>query len=124
MGDYHDLYMICDVMLLTDLFEQFRKTCLEHYQLDPCWYFTSSGLSLDALLKHSNAELELLTDPDMLLFFEKGTRGGISTITHRFGKANNSYMGGDFDREEKHSPGILGRKQPLRLGHDSAFACR
>ena len=57
MGDYHDLYLKSDVMLLTDLFEQFRKTCLERYGLDSAWYFTSPGLAWDALLKHSEAKL-------------------------------------------------------------------
>ena len=80
MGGYHDLYLKSDVMILADVFEQFRKTCLEHYELDPCWYYTAPGLSWDALLKHSKVELELLSDPDMLLFFEQGTRGGISMI--------------------------------------------
>ena len=51
MGDYHDLYMKSDVLLLADVFENFRKTCLEYYKLDPCHYFTSPGLSCDAMLK-------------------------------------------------------------------------
>ena len=57
MGDYHDLYLKSDVMLLTDLFKQFRKTCLERYGLDSAWYFTSPGLAWDALLKHREAKL-------------------------------------------------------------------
>ena len=100
MGEYHDIYLTSDVVLLADLFEQFRKTCLEYYGLDPAWYFASPGLAWDALLKHSEAKLELLTDPDMLLLFEQGTRGGISTVTHRFGKANNKYMNEAFVPEE------------------------
>ena len=67
MGEYHDLYLKTDVLLLTDVFEQFRKTCLEHYELDPCWLYTAPVLAWDALLKHSKADLKLLTDPDMLL---------------------------------------------------------
>ena len=63
MGEYHDLYLKSDVMILADVFEQFRKTCLEHYELDPCWYYTAPGLSWDALLKHSKVEQELLSDP-------------------------------------------------------------
>ena len=92
MGEYHDLCLKTDALLLTDVFEQFRKTCLQNYELHPCWFYTAPGLSWDALLKHSKAELELLTDPDMLLFFEKGTRGGKSTVTKRFAKANNKYL--------------------------------
>ena len=89
MGKYHDLYLKSDVLLLADVFEEFRNACLENYSLDPAWYYTSPGLSWDGLLKHSKINLELLTDPDMLLMFEKGIRGGISMISNRFGKANN-----------------------------------
>ena len=66
--------------------------------MDPTWYYTSPGLSWDALLKHSGIKLELLTDPDKLLLFEKGIRGGISMISNRYGKANNKYMGEKYDR--------------------------
>ena len=67
MGEYHDLYLKSDVLLLADVFEEFRNVCLENYSLDPAWYYTSPGLCWDALLKHSKINLELLTDPDMLL---------------------------------------------------------
>ena len=97
LGEYHDLYLKSDVLLLADVFEEFRNVCLENYSLDPAWYYTSPGLSWDALLKHSGVKLELLTDPDMLLMFEKGIRGGISMIPNRFGKANDKYMGDTFD---------------------------
>ena len=97
LGDYHDLHLKSDVLLLADVFEEFRIFCLENYSLDPAWYYTSSGLSRDALLKHSKIKLELLTDPDMLLLFEKGIRGGISMIPNRYGKANNEYMVEKFD---------------------------
>ena len=92
MGDYHDYYLASDVVLLSDVFENFRKTCLEYYKLDPCHYFTSPGLSWDAMLKMTNIELELMTDIDMFQFIEKGLRGGISYIANRCGKANNKYM--------------------------------
>ena len=97
IGEYHDLYLKSDVLLLADVFEEFRNVCLENYSLDPAWYYTSPGLSWDALLKHSKIKLELLTDPDVLLLFEKGIRGGISMIPNRFGKANNKFMGDTFD---------------------------
>ena len=97
LGEYHDLYLKSDVLLLADVFEEFRNVCLENYSLDPAWYYTSPGLSWDALLKHSGVQLELLTDPDILLVFEKGIRGGISMIPNRYGKANNKYMGDSFD---------------------------
>ena len=92
MGEYHDLYLQSDILLLADVFENFRKTCLEYYKLDPCHYFTSPGLSWDAMLKMTDIKLELMTDIDMFQFIEKGLRGGISYIANRYGKANNKYM--------------------------------
>ena len=99
MGEYHDIYLKSDVLLLADVFEEFRNVCMEHYSLDPAWYYTSPGLSWDALLKHSKIKLELLSDVDMLLMFEKGIRGRISMIPNRFGKANNKYMEEKFDSQ-------------------------
>ena len=92
MGDYHNYYLASDVLLLADVFENFRKTCLQYYKLDPCHYFTSPGLSWDAMLKMTEIKLELMTDIDMFQFIEKGLRGGISYIANRYGKANNKYM--------------------------------
>ena len=97
MRDYHDLYLESDVLLLADVFENFRNVCLKNYKLDPAWYYTSPGLTWDAALKMTGIELELLTDPDMLLMIEKGIRGGVSMISKRHGKANNKYMGEDYD---------------------------
>ena len=96
MGDHHDLYLKTDVLLLADVFEEFRSVCLENYELDPAWYYTSPGLAWDAALKESRVRLHLLTDYDMLLMFEQGIRGGVSMITNRYSKANNRYMK-DFD---------------------------
>ena len=92
MGEYHNLYLKSDVLLLADVFEQFRKTCLESYKLDPCHYFTSPGLSWDAMLKMTDIKPDLMSDVDMYQFIERGMRGGISCVTHRYGSANNKYM--------------------------------
>ena len=92
MGEYHDLYLKSDILLLADVFENFRKTCLQYYKLDPCHYFTSPGLSWDAMLKMTDIKLELMTDIDMFQFIEKGMRGGTSYIANRYGEANNKYM--------------------------------
>ena len=91
MGEYHDLYLKTDVLLLTDVLENFRKTCLTYYKLDPLHYITSPGLAWDAMLKMTGINLELITDIDMQLFIEKGLRGGISYIAHRHAEANNKY---------------------------------
>ena len=99
MGEYHDLYLGSDVLLLTDVFENFRKTCMQYYKLDPCHYFTSPGLSWDAMLKMTNIKLELMTDIDMFQFIKKGMRGGVSYIANRYRKAKNKYMK-EYDEKE------------------------
>ena len=99
MGEYHDLYLESDMLLLTDVFENFRKTCMQYYKLDPCHYFTSPGLSWDAMLKMTNIKLELMTDIDMYQFIEKGMRGEVSYIANRYGNANNKYMK-EYDEKE------------------------
>ena len=90
--DYHDLYLKSDVLLLADVFENFRKTCLKHYKLDPAHYYTSPGLAWDACLKTTGQHLQLLHDYDMLMMFERGIRGGITHISKRYAEANNKYM--------------------------------
>ena len=92
MGEYHNLYLKSDILLLADVFENFRRTCIQYYKLDPCHYFTSPGLSWDAMLKMTNIKLELMTDINMFQFIESAMRGGISYISHRYGRANNKYM--------------------------------
>ena len=92
MGDYHDYYLKKDVLLLADVFERFINTCLKFYGLDPCHYFSSPGLSWDAMLKMTDLKLEKIFDIDMYLFIEKGLRGGISYIAKRYSEAKNIYM--------------------------------
>ena len=74
---------------------------MNHYGLDPAWYFSAPGLAWDATLQTTKIQLELLSDPDILLMIESGIRGGIATISHRHAKANNEYMGTEFDPVEE-----------------------
>ena len=101
MKDYHKLYNLSDVLLLTDIFENFTSICMNHYGLDPAWYFSAPGLAWDATFKITKVQLELLSDPDMLLMIESGIRGRIATISHIHAKANNEYMGTEFDPAEE-----------------------
>ena len=96
MGEYHDLYLKTDVLLLGNVFESFRNNSLENYKLDPAHFYTSPGLAWQAFLKKTGVRLELLTDPDMLLMFEHGIRGGFTQAVHRYAKASNKYMGKKF----------------------------
>ena len=83
------------------MFEAFRDTCLEYYQLDPAHFYTSPGLAWQACLKKMGIKLEILTDPDMILMFERGIRRGITQAVHRYAKANNKYIGKQHDPEEE-----------------------
>ena len=100
LKDYHELYNKVDVLLLVDVFENFRNICINNYELDPAHYFTAPGLAWDAALKVTGVNLELLSDVNMLLMVEKGIRGGVSMISNRYGKANNKYMGDKFNFNE------------------------
>ena len=86
MGDYHDLFLKTDVLLLAVVFENFVNTCLEDYGLDLCHYFSSPRLTSNAVLKMTGIELELISGIKMYLFIEKGMRAGISYITKRYVK--------------------------------------
>ena len=100
LGDYHDLYVKSDTLLLADVFENFRDMCIIEYELDPAHFLSLPGLAWQACLKKPNIELELLTDYDMLLLLEEGIRGGICHSIHRYAKANNKYMKNYNNNEE------------------------
>ena len=102
LGNYHDLYVQSDTLLLADVFNNFRDMCIKEYELDPAHFLSLLGLAWQACLKKTNIELELLTDYDMLLMVEEGIRGGIYHLIHRYAKANNKYMK-NYDINEESS---------------------
>ena len=103
LGDFHDWYLCSDVLLLADVFENFRDTCQSKYGLDPAHFYSAPGLSWAAALKYTDVELELLTDKDMLLMFEKGIRGGMCQAINHYARANNKYMGEHYNENVESS---------------------
>ena len=102
IGDYHDLYVQSDTLLLADVFENFRNICLKEYKLDPAYFLPASGLAWQACLKRTGIKVELLTYVDMLLMTEKGIRGGITHAIHRYAKGNNKYVK-NYDKNKESS---------------------
>ena len=92
MGEYHDLYMLTDVLLLADVFENFRKEAMTYYKLDPAHYFTLPGYAWDAMLLMTEINLDLISDMDMYLMIEKGIRGGMTQVSLKHVIANNNFM--------------------------------
>ena len=102
LGEYHDLYVRSDTLLLADIFENFRQSCLKIYELDPAHFVSLPGLAWQTCLKKTNVELELLTDYDMLLMVEEGIRGRICHAVQRYAHAINKYTK-DYDKKKKPS---------------------
>ena len=100
LGEYHNLYLRRDIILLANVFEAFRSLCLDIYGLDPAHFYTAPVLAWCTCLKKTRIRVELLLDPDMLLMFERGIRGGITQSVHRWDKANNPYMGSEYKPRE------------------------
>ena len=100
LGEYHDLYIKTDVILLANVFEAFRGVCLKNYELDSAHFHTAPGLAWKACSKKTRIRLELLLDPDMSLMFERGIRGGITQPVHRWAGTNNPYMGPTYNPDE------------------------
>ena len=92
MKDYMEIYLLADVLLLADVFENYRTRCLLDYELDPLHYFSAAHFSFDAYLRMSDANLDLFQDINQYLFISEGIRGGLSFISQRHSKANNKYM--------------------------------
>ena len=102
LGEYHDLYVQSDTLLLADVFENFRNMCIKMYELDRAHFLSLPGLAWQASIKKTNVKLQLLTDYDMLLMVEEGIRGGICHSIHRYAKANNKYMK-NYDKNKESS---------------------
>ena len=92
MGDYHNIYLKTDVLLLADVFKMLKKVCLQNYNLDPLWYYNFPGLAWDACLKFTKIELDLISDYAKLMMFGTGTRGSVSNIPTRHSEANHKYI--------------------------------
>ena len=92
MGDYHDLYVQNDALLLADVFEKFRDKCVKIYGFDPSYVYSAPGLAWQTCLKKIDIKLEILTEIDMLLMIKAGIRGGMCQSVHEYAKANNKYM--------------------------------
>ena len=105
-GEYHDLYVQSNMLLLADVFENLRNMCIKVFELDPAHFLSLPGLPWQACLKKNNVKLELLTDFDMLLLVEEGIRGGICHAIHRHAKANNKYMK-NYDKSKESSKIVL-----------------
>ena len=121
LGDYHNLFVRKDTLLLADVFENFKNKYIEIYELDPAHFLSALGLGWQACLKKTEIKLYLLTDADMLLMVEKGIRGRICHVIHRYAKANNKYMK-NYDKNKNTS--VFECKQFVWIGNVLIIACK
>ena len=103
LGELHDLYMETDTLLLADVFQNYRQVIMKNYGLDPIHFYTAPSLSWSAGLKFTKVKLEIPSDIDMHMFFDRGLRGGISMVSHPYAKANNKGMKDYYDPQTKQS---------------------
>ena len=102
--DYHLLYLKCDVLLLADIFDNFRKTTREFYGLDPANYISAPALAWDAMMLQTKVELELISDATILEIVERAKRGGLTFVdTTRYAKANSQHVGENYDKTKQSS---------------------
>ena len=123
IGENHDLYVQSDTLLLADIVESFRDKCIEIYGFYPAHFLSAPGLAWQACLKKTGVNLELLTDIDMLLMVEEGSRGGICQAIYRYAKTNNKYMN-NYDKKNNIISLVLGCKQPVCMGDASKTSCK
>ena len=102
LGEYHDLYVQSDTLLLADEFDSIRNMCLTMDELDPAKFLSATGLAWQAALKKTKEKLDLLTGISMLLMAEKGIRGGICNAIYWYTEAINKYMN-DYDENKESS---------------------
>ena len=97
LGEYNDLYLKTDVLVLSDVFENFRATCMKNYGRDAARYFSSPGLAWNAMLKMTGVEPELMQEREMHDIIDKGIRGGICSTSHKHAVANNIHIPETFN---------------------------
>ena len=81
LGQYHDHYLLSGVLLLADVFQHFRHDVLQNHGLDCLYFPTLPSLAWSMALKHTQVEIDLITDPNMYLMIESSIHGGIATIS-------------------------------------------
>ena len=98
-GEYHDLYVQCDALLLADVFENFSEKCFEICEPDPAHFVSALGLAWQACIKKTEVKLELITDYDMFMMVEERIRDGMCQAIYRYAKANKKYMN-NYDKRK------------------------